>query len=407
MAHLPITITDARKSTKERENIAMICTRRQFVLIPAPAVLAFAALGPTAIATASPVAAPATWDEVLQAGLNRGLTGVALRVEQGDDLLFEGAAGLASRENETPVSASDRFRIASITKTFTAVLVLQQVDAGVLTLDDTISTWLEDPVVSRIPYVDEITIQQLLNHTSGVYDYFDGDSPFWQDAYFSEGVDWTRIWTPQELLSYLDGDKHAPYFAPGKGAHYSNSGYLLLGQILEAATRQPYVDLLHAGIIKPVGLTDTIYAASEQIPDDTADAYHLIEGELVNASTINLSAYGPAAAIISTTQDLDRFIDALLGGQLIQAATFAEMTTYSASDHEGFEAGLGIVRWQTPGGAAIGHSGDGPGSGGRMYRLAGTDLTIVMLSNTGGDEKSVDDTFGEAVLVTLAHAAKR
>jgi D-alanyl-D-alanine carboxypeptidase len=374
--------------------------------------LAFVALGPaTAViarataATSSPVAAPTTWDEVLQAGLDRGLTSVALRVEQGSTLLFEGAAGLASRENQTPVAATDRFRIASITKTFTAVLVLQQVDAGLLRLDDTISKWLDDPVVAQIPNVDQITIRQLLSHTSGVYDYFDQDSPFWQDAYFGEGADWTRVWTPLELLAYVGADKHAPYFAPGKGAHYSNTGYILLGLILEKATDQHYVDLLHAGIIHPVGLTDTYFAAAEPVPGGMVDAYHLIAGDLVNVSTIDLSALWTAAAMVSTTKDLDLFLDALLGGELVQPATLDEMLTFSAMDHPGFDGGLGVARWQTTGGAAIGHSGDGPGSAGRMYRLADTDLTIVMLTNTGGDDEATDTTYTDAVQMALATAA--
>jgi D-alanyl-D-alanine carboxypeptidase len=387
-------------------------SRRAIIRMPAPAALALAALGPgrralaqSGAATPSPSAAPATWDAVLQAGLDRGLTSVALRVEQGDTILFDGAAGFARTEDQTAVTPNDKFRIASVTKTFTAVLVLQQVEEGVLTLDDTVSHWLDDPAVARIPNVDEITIHQLLNHTSGVYDYFDGDSPFWQDAYFGAGVDWARVWTPQELLAYLDGAKHAPYFAPGKGVHYSNAGYLLLGMILEAATGTHYADLLHARITRPLELTDTIYAATEPMPDDVVDAYHLIDGDMVNVSAISLSAYRAAAAIISTTHDLTRFIDALLGGELLKPATLAEMLTFSPSDHPGYDGGLGIVRWHTPGGAFIGHSGDGPGSAARVYRLEGSDLTLVLLSNMGGDEEPVDATYIDAIQMALASAA--
>jgi D-alanyl-D-alanine carboxypeptidase len=390
----------------------MKCTRRSFMLIPAPAALALIGLGPASLraaqaaaATPSPVATPTTWDEVLQAGLDRGLPSVALRVEQGDQVIFDGAAGYASTENKTPVTTTDQFRIASTTKTFTSVLVLQQVDDGVLTLEDTVSHWLDDPVVAKIPYVDEITVRQLLNHSSGVYDWFDEKSPFWQDAYFGEGADWTKVWTPQELLAYLDGDKQDPYFAPGKGVHYSNAGYFLLGMILEAATGKSYADLLHARITKPLGLTGTIYGATEPMPADVADAYHLIEGALVNVSTINLSAYGAAAAIISTTQDLNRFIDALLGGKLLKPATLDEMLTFGPSDHPGFEAGLGIVRWTTPDGKAIGHSGDGPGCSARMYQLEQSDLTVVLLANIGGNEDPVDATYVDAIQMALTAAA--
>ena len=390
----------------------MKCTRRTFMLIPAPAALALAGLGPASFgiaragaATPSPVATPATWDEVLQAGLDRGLPSVALRVEQGDQVIFEGAAGFASTEDKTPATATDQYRIASTTKTFTSVLVLQQVDDGVLTLEDTVSHRLDDPVVAKIPYVDEITVRQLLNHSSGVYDWFDDNSPFWQDAYFGEGADWTKVWTPQELLAYLDGDKQDPYFAPGKGVHYSNAGYYLLGMILEQATGKSYADLLHAGITKKLGLTGTVYGATEPMPADVADAYHLIEGALVNVSTIHLSAYGSAAAIISTTQDLNRFIDAILGGELMKPATLDEMLTFGPSDHPGYDAGLGIVRWTTPDGKVIGHSGDGPGCSARMYQLEKSDLSVVLLANIGGNDESVDATYFDAVHMAVASAA--
>ena len=196
----------------------------------------------------------ASLDAVLQAGLDRGLTGVALAVDQDGEFLFDGAAGLANRETQTPLAPADRFRIYSITKTFTAVLVLQLVDEGVLSLDDTVADWLDDPAVARIPNVEQITLRQLLTHTSGVYDYFAQDSPFWQDAYLGEDADWSRVWTPEELLAYADGAAHAPDFAPGEGVRYSNTGYILLGLIVEEATGQAFADRLHQQILDPLGL---------------------------------------------------------------------------------------------------------------------------------------------------------
>jgi len=152
-------------------------------------------------------------------------------------------------------------------------------------------------------------------------------------------------------------------------------------------------------------LTGTVYGATEPMPADVADAYHLIEGALVNVSTIHLSAYGPAAAIISTTQDLNRFIDAILGGELMKPATLDEMLTFGPSDHPGYDAGLGIVRWTTPGGKLIGHSGDGPGCSARMYQLEKSDLSVVLLANIGGNDESVDATYFDAVQMAIASAA--
>lgn len=354
----------------------------------------------TQAATPSPSAPPATFDAVLQAGLDRGIPGVALRVERGGVGVFDGAAGLTSLEQQTPVAPGDRFGVGSITKTFTATLVLQLVDAGVLTLDDSVSQWLGNPVVARIPHVDEVTLHQLLNHTSGIYDVFDDDSPLWQDAYLGEGADWTRVWTSMEVLAYADGAKHAPYFAPGKGAHYSNTGYILLGLIIEEATGQGYAERLHARILDPLGLEDTFYAATEPVPGEKVDAYQQIEGKLVNVSAIDLSSPGAAGAMVSTTRDLARFAEALIGGELLRPATLAEMVTFIPSGRPNLEVGLGVFRWQMPSGALVGNSGDGIGSAGRMYRLADTDLTLVLLANTS-DAETVDAVFTEAVRVAL------
>jgi D-alanyl-D-alanine carboxypeptidase len=370
------------------------------------------ALGQTPVAGAATVAsnqaatptldeATAIFDEVLQAGLDRGLVGVVLRVERGDEVIFNGAAGLSSLEGQTPMVPTDRFRIASVTKTFTAVLVLQLVDEGILTLDDTVSQWLDDPVVGRIPHVEQITVRQLLNHTSGVYDYFEDDSPFWQDAYFGQGADWSRVWTAAEVLSYVDGAKHAPYFAPGEGTQYTNTGYVLLGLILERAGDQDYAEQVHERIIDPLGLTDTVYAATEPVPSGTVDQYHLIQGEPVNASAIHLSAFGPAAGMLSTTRDLARFIDALVGGELLPPVALDAMFTFVPSERPGVEWGLGVARGQTPGGESLGMGGDGPGSGARMFRLTDADLTLVLLTNTGGDVATVETIFAQVTEASL------
>ncbi len=143
---------------------------------------------------------------VLQQGLDDGLTGISVAIYREGRPPSSVAVGLANREDETPLEPTDRLRAYSVMKTFTAVLTLQLVDDGVLALDDTVTKWLHDPVVARIPNVDRITIRHLLTHTSGVYDYYNGpDSSFVDDAFFAEDADWSRNWTPQELLAYVDG----------------------------------------------------------------------------------------------------------------------------------------------------------------------------------------------------------
>jgi D-alanyl-D-alanine carboxypeptidase len=346
-------------------------------------------------------AVSSAFEDVLQAGIDQGLTGVTLAVDQDGEILFEGAAGLANDEKQTPLSPTDRFRIYSITKTFTAVLVLQLVDEGVLALDDTVADWLDDPVVARIPNVEQITLRQLLTHTSGVYDYFAEDSPFWQDAYLGEDADWSRIWTPEELLAYADGANHAPDFAPGKGVRYSNTGYILLGLIVEEATGQPFADRLHQQILDPLGLTNTFFAATEPVPGGTVQGYHLLEGDMVNVSATHLSAQGSEGGMVSTTRDLIRFADALFGGELLQPASLREMLTFVPSERPGIAWGMGVAQMHTAAGDVVGMGGDGPGFAARMFRLPDLNLTVVLLTNTNRDDETIDVLFEQVVQAAL------
>jgi D-alanyl-D-alanine carboxypeptidase len=349
-------------------------------------------------------AASSAFEDVLQAGIDQGLTGVALAVDQDGEILFEGATGLANDEKQTPLSPTDRFRIYSITKTFTAVLVLQLVDEGVLSLDDTVADWLDDPAVGRIPNVEQITLRQLLTHTSGVYDYFAEDSPFWEDAYLGEDANWSRIWTPEELLAYADGASHAPDFAPGEGVRYSNTGYILLGLIVEEATGQAFADRLHQQVLDPLGLTDTFFAATEEVPGGTVQGYHLFGDDLINVSATHLSAQWTEGGMVSTTRNLIRFADALFDGELLSPASLQEMLTFVPSERPGIAWGLGAAQMQTAAGNLVGMGGAGPGFAARLFRLPDSDLTLVLLTNTNRDDETVDGLFEQVVQAALETA---
>jgi D-alanyl-D-alanine carboxypeptidase len=359
---------------------------------------------PAAATPTSGVARTSGFDDVLQAGISQGLTGVALAVDQDGKVLFDGVAGFANGEAQIPLAPTDRFRIYSITKTFTAVLILQLVDEGVLSLDDTVTDWLDDPEVVRIPNVDRITIRRLLTHTSGVYDYFAEDSPFWQDAYLGEDADWSRVWSPEELLAYADGANHAPDFAPGEGVRYSNTGYILLGLIVEEATAQPFADRLRQQILDPLGLTDTFFAATEPVPGETVQGYHLFGGDLVNVSATHLSAQWAEGGMVSTTRDLMRFGDALFGGELLAPASLEEMLTFIPSEMSGVAWGMGVAQMHTAAGDLVGMKGDGPGFAARLFRLPERDLSLVLLTNTNRDDETVDVLFEQVVQTALENA---
>jgi CubicO group peptidase (beta-lactamase class C family) len=344
----------------------------------------------------------ATMDEALAAGVDQGIPGIALAIEEGSDQIYSGVAGLASIEEGIPLEASDRFRIYSITKTFTATVVYQLVDEELVALDDAVAMWLDEPAVQRIPHVERVTIRQLLNHTSGIYDFGDDDdSPFWEDAFLGAQADWTKVWTVPELLTYADPDNHAPYFAPGEGFHYSNTNYLLLGMIVEKATGSTFEDELQNRILTPLGLADTSLATGGVVPDGVVDGYQLLDGELLNVTAINLSWVWSAGGMVSTTADLLRFARATRDGELMSPASFAEMFSFVPSENPNLQFGNGLYKDVTPNGTLVGMDGGSAGFSANMMWLEEEDLTVVVLVNRAPDDGSSEALRDEAFTLAL------
>ena len=376
---------------------------RRGVLGLAPGLLLAPALAfqPAPAASATPFSGPDSPDSLLAAGVAGGVPGIVLRVDRGGVPLFSGAAGVASQEGRTPVQEADRFRIYSIAKTFAATIVLQLVDEGVLSLEDTVRRWLDGPTVGHIPHVESITLRQLLTHSSGIYDYQDeADSPFYVDAFFGPGADWTRVWTPPELLAYADGARHAPYFEPGQGVTYANTNYVLLGLIVEAATGRPFRDELRDRILRPLALHHTSLEEGAALAADVVQGYQRQEGQLVNVSAVNLTWAWVAGGVVSTAADLARFARAVFDGELLSPASHQAMFTFSPGTWGRLEFGMGVYRTQSPNGELIGMDGGGAGGNSTMTRLPEADVTVVVLANvagTGGLDHIRDEAFAWAL----------
>ena len=162
--------------------VAVRSLERASVATPVASPMASPIGSPVASPMASPVAID--FDALLAQALEAGIPGLAMAVSKDGELLYSGAAGVSNLETQKAVEPDDRFRIYSIAKAFAATVVLQLVDEGVLSLDDTVTKWLDTDAVLAIPNIDQVTIRQLLNHTSGIYDFADDtDSPFWEDAF--------------------------------------------------------------------------------------------------------------------------------------------------------------------------------------------------------------------------------
>ena len=319
------------------------------ILAAAAALLVLAPAG--SVATASPGTAPTKTvrlQHALDAVVAAGVPGALVLVRDGDHTvrLASGQGNLARR---TPMRASDRFRIGSETKMFVATVVLQLVGEGKLSLADTVERWLP----GLVPNGRGITIRQLLNHTSGLFDYA-------EDKAFIKQVDNPRKrWAPRQLVELATA--HRPLFAPGTRHSYANTGYILLGLIVEKATGNSLPAELRKRIFAPLGLHATSFPTTPRIAGRYAHGYtRYTKPRLTDISVFSPSILGAAGAIVSNADDLARFHQALLRGRLLGPDLLAAMkTTVAVPESGGHQAyGLGLIRTRYgPCGVFWGHGG--------------------------------------------------
>jgi D-alanyl-D-alanine carboxypeptidase len=290
----------------------------------------------------------------LQSGLDRlvetqAASAAMLRIREGEHEWAAGA-GMQALASSVPVSTSGRFRIGSVTKTFVATVVLQLADEGRLGLDDPIARHLPGVV----PGGEAITVRQLLNHTSGIYDY--AHEREWSTNRW-RGEARFRTYRPQELLDVAF--TRPPYFPPGQGWHYSNTNYVVAGLLIEKLTGKPYGDAVTERIIRPLRLNQTTVPGTDpSLPEPHAHGYTEVAGTLVDATEMNPSLDWAAGEMISTAGDLDRFFSALLGGELTSAAASTAMRD-TIETGQVFRYGLGLQQYDLPCGASVyGHGGE-------------------------------------------------
>jgi D-alanyl-D-alanine carboxypeptidase len=319
----------------------------------AVALFALTPISGTATATPS-VRDAANAKPVLQRIVNRlvrdGAPG-ALAVVRTPTAVHRAASGLAERDPRTPLRATDRFRIASLTKSFVATVVLQLVAEGKLSLTDPVERWLP----GLVPNGGSITIRELLNHTSGLFNYTDDDG--FRTTLATEP---TRSWSPQELVAIAI--RHPPLFPPGTNSSYSNTNYVLLGLIVETVTGTTLGQQLRNGLFQPLALGSTSLPTTLPIDGSYAHGYigwrtlpSLPVGTLVDVSATLSPTWGWAAGgIVSDGDDVTRFYAALLSGKLLRPRQLRAMLTMA----DGSNYGLGLARFQTGCGTAYGHVGD-------------------------------------------------
>ena len=250
--------------------------------------------------------------------------------------------------------AADRFRVASIAKTYTATVVLQLVGEGKLRLTDTVERWLP----GLVPHGDKISIRQLLNHTSGLAD-FEYD-PTVLAPYLAG--DLSHRWAPRKLVQIAVS--HPPLFAPGTDESYSSTNYLLAGLIVEARTGHTLGSELNRRIFQPLHLSATSFPTTARMPSPHAHGYLVIEKPPASDVTGLYPFPWAAGAIISNAADTATFYRVLLAGRLLSPKMLSAMQVTHAQKHfdiPGQRYGLGLARYTTACGTAWGHNGAFPG----------------------------------------------
>ena len=305
------------------------------------------------------------------------------------------ASGLADLATKTPIAVGDRVRVGSLTKTFVATVVLQLAAERLLSISDTVSRWLP----GLVPGGAGITIRELLQHTSGIYSYT--NDPGFLRALISDP---TRVWKPKELVRIAVA--HPPLFPPGTAFAYSNTDYVLLGMIIQAATGHPVGQQLQARIFTPLGLRDTYLPyANPHLRTPYAHGYLL--GQPGATGPADATVFGPswagaAGGIVSTAADLARFYTALLSGKLLPAAQLQQMmTTIPIPMGQGVGYGLGVESVPLPCGTAWGHTGDFPGYFGNAFTTTGGSSQAVVLVNADGLSAQQQNDIWNAVTIGI------
>ncbi len=310
---------------------------------------------------------------------NRQFNGTALVAEHGK-IIHEKAYGFANFELQSPAELETKYRIASVTKQFTSMLVMRLIEQGKLKLDGTVSDYLpEYPKATG----SKVTIHHLLTHTSGIPSYTE-----------FPGFMQKRSRDPYQPLEFISFFKDSTLkFEPGAKFAYNNSGYFLLGVIIERVTGKPYGQAVAEEIFMPLGMKNSGYDVQSRVIPKRASGYQMIEEQLVNGQYVDMSIPYASGSLYSTVEDLLLWDKALYTEQLVKRSTLEKIfTPYVFAEGRGIPSYYGygwFISKEQIGSTsdsvdAIEHGGGIPGFNSLMFRVPKKEQTIILLSNISG-----------------------
>lgn len=300
-------------------------------------------------------------DTLMKAYVEQHKFSGAVLVARRGKVEFQQAYGLANRDWNVPNTVATKFRIGSVTKPITAVAILKLEEQGKLKTSDAACQYLPACPAAWRP----VTIQHLLNHTSGIQG-------------FTERAEYDRL---KHLHSRYEEQTKAVWdmplkFTPGEKFDYSNTGYVMLGQIIEKAASKPYEAYLREAIFVPAGMNQTLVDNSQAVVAQRALGYRSNGGNPMPADHIDMSIPGAAGAVISTVEDLNRLHLALNGDKLLTAASKEKLFTVAHNDYAN-----GWIVQKRNGKTIQGHSGGIDGFAAQLMRIPEDDVFVAVLSN--------------------------
>lgn len=291
----------------------------------------------------------------------------AFAVIRGNDTLAYGAYGLADVDARRAPTATTIYEIGSITKQFTSAAIMKLVEQGRVRLDDDLSKYVPQfPLQGK-----KVSIHQLLNHTSGIHSYT--SEPAWQKT-------WNDVLSPDAIIKFVAADTFD--FAPGSAYRYNNTGYVLLGMVIEKASGQKYAKYLDAQFFKPLGLRQTSYCPSKTTDPAFALGYSKKPNGTVRAQFLDLSHPFAAGALCSTVGDFVKWQRALDGGKVVSPASYALMSSADTlNDGRKINYGFGLVPGMFNGHKTVSHTGGINGFATAETYVPDDSLSIVVFTN--------------------------
>ncbi|MEU4268390.1 serine hydrolase domain-containing protein [Streptomyces sp. NPDC026092] len=356
----------------------------------AAAALTAGALAAPAVAATAPKKPDHTATQrALDAAVAEGVPGAVAQARTG-------RAGWTGTAGER--GGQDRYRVGSITKTFVATVLLQLQAEDRLDLDDPVEKWLPGVVRGNGHDGRKITVRQLLNHTSGIYD-VTSDAGFEQRVFSEEFLKHRYdTWTPEQLVAIAM--THKPDFAPGTSWNYSNTNYVLAGMVIEKATGRPYGKEVERRILKPLKLRATsVPGTKSKMPQPSSRAYSKLSRDpsattVHDVTELNPSLAYAAGEMISDSNDLQTFYRALFKGKLLPRAEMREMTRAVpvGAEHPAYHYGLGLMQVKLSCGKEVwGHGGGIHGSSSEAVATRDGEHSLAMNFNAdwAGDSQTV------------------